>query len=228
MRAGRGRDRFSPAFRPQEPWSLAGAAGPFKSPRGPAAVDSDDFPGKAPNRPPPPIKKTVDPPGYLFVCFAIPPGTPGSAVLPALVGRCGPVPAPLWKDRNPIFPKRCWAIPAAPARQHGRRRCRPLHQSPRNPRERGFASAARSACMADRGWSSTSLASEVPKAPGSPVWRFWRRASAAMRRPAGLPPQPDERARQRAGRTQAVTDFKRTGAGCTRRLGVADLRDCRI
>eukprot|EP00661_Eupelagonemidae_sp_cell13_P017760 gene17760-biopygen9896 len=37
------------------------------------------------------------------------PGIPGGAVSPALVShrswRAGPVPAPLWKDRSPIFPK---------------------------------------------------------------------------------------------------------------------------
>eukprot|EP00661_Eupelagonemidae_sp_cell13_P012499 gene12499-biopygen12485 len=44
-------------------------------------------------------------------------GVPGT-LSPALASRCswraGPVPAHLWRDRSPIFPKACWDRPGPP------------------------------------------------------------------------------------------------------------------
>eukprot|EP00661_Eupelagonemidae_sp_cell13_P022925 gene22925-biopygen16305 len=74
------------------------------------------------------------------------PGIPGSAVSPALVSCCswraGPGPAPLWKDRSPIFPKRCWNRSSTPRTVTDQRRRNRAPGDPGDPRGSGGAGQA--------------------------------------------------------------------------------------
>eukprot|EP00661_Eupelagonemidae_sp_cell13_P016446 gene16446-biopygen6767 len=121
------------------------------------------------------------------------PGIPGSAVSQALVSRrswrVGPVQAPLWKDRTPFFPKRCWDRSGTP---------RTATDQPRRNRDPGDGGAVQAPRF--RAMEGHTVIAGVPECrfavvPSLPadgvlrrLWELWlcRSAGVPQCRSAGL------------------------------------------
>eukprot|EP00661_Eupelagonemidae_sp_cell13_P011091 gene11091-biopygen9387 len=114
------------------------------------------------------------------------PAIPGSAVSPALVSRCswcaGPVPAPLWKDRNPIYPKMCWNRSGTPQTATSQRR---RNRAPGDPRGSGGAGQAPYGSGETRCCPLTARARPLHRTSG-----LARRRGAAGRRARGASSSP--------------------------------------
>eukprot|EP00661_Eupelagonemidae_sp_cell13_P010241 gene10241-biopygen19791 len=112
-----------------------------------------------------------------------PPRIPGSAVSPALVSRrswrAGPVPAPLWKDRTPIFPKRCWNRSDTPRTATDQRRRNRAPGDPGDPR--GCGGAGQAPKVPDP-WSLAGAYRCVPPSAGAAGRQRWRAAAAGGNR----------------------------------------------